>query len=185
MGRRRGATARLVTPELPHTGGLGRHRTRVGLLVAAATLVSVVCWVVGLDAWHAATAGLVLVAAGLCWTALPAHRDVAWPQTTGLQEEGARWDVARLSWSLRPKRGRVPHAGLRPVQDIARRRLAPRGLDLGDPRDRRAIEHLIGEAAYATLALPANRPPHVRAVQHCLDALDRLDPTPAAEGDPA
>jgi hypothetical protein len=159
-------------------GDWRRHRLRVVPLVAGAALAGAACWVAGLDAWHAGTIGLALAAAGLCWIATPRHRDVAWPGTAGAQEEGARWDVARLSWSLRPKRGRVPHAGLRPVQDIARHRLALRGLDLGDPRDRRAVERLLGESVYATLALPATRPPHVRAVQHCLDALDRLEPSP-------
>jgi hypothetical protein len=159
-------------------GELRRHRARVALLVVGAALAGTACWVVGMDSWHAATLGLVLVAAGLCWVAVPGHRDVAWPETGGPQEEGARWDVARLSWALRPVRGRVPHAGLRHVQDLARQRLALHGLDPGDPADRPAIERLVGEAAYATLALPATRPPRVRAVFHCLDALDRLDPAP-------
>jgi hypothetical protein len=159
----------------PPAGALRHRPARLVLAGTGAVLAAAACWVVGMDVGHAATVGLVLAAAGLCWVAVPAHREVAWPGTAAVQEEGARWDVARLSWSLRPKRGRVPRAGLRPVQDLARRRLEPRGLDLADPRDRAAIERLLGEAAYATLALPAARPPHVRAVQRCLDALDRIE----------
>ncbi|MHA6624805.1 hypothetical protein ACU61A_05255 [Pseudonocardia sichuanensis] len=168
-----------MTPGAPRAGLFGgelrRHGARVALLAAGAALAGVACWVVGMDAGHAATVGLALAAAGLCWIALPGHREVAWPDAAATDEVGARWDVARLSWSLRPRRGRVPLAGMRPVQDLARRRLELHGLDLGDPRDRAAIERLVGEAVYATLALPATRPPHVRSVLRCLDALDRLD----------
>ncbi|MHA6623232.1 hypothetical protein [Pseudonocardia sp. DLS-67] len=154
---------------------------RTSLLAAGAVLAGAICWFVGMDAWHAGTVGLVLGAAGLCRAAVPDHRDVQWEGVARPADEGARWDVARLSWSLRPRRGRIPQAGLRPVHDLARYRLAQRGLDLDDPADRPAIERLLGEAAYATVALPATRPPRMRAVAGCLDALDRLDPPPQEE----
>jgi hypothetical protein len=167
-GELRSALASLVRPP---------RRRQVAVLLLGTAFAAALCWFAGMDAWHAGTVGLVLAAAGLCAIAVPDHRDAAWPEVAGPDGEGARWDVARLSWSLRPKRGRIPQAGLVRVQELARHRLALRGLDLADPDDRAAIERLIGTAAYATVALPAARPPRVRAVVHCLDMLDRLDPS--------
>ena len=152
------------------------RRRRVALLLLGTVLAAAVCWYVGMDAWHAGTVGLVLGAAGLCRIAMPDHRDAGWAAAPGTSEDGARLDVARLSWSLRPRHGRVQHAALGRVQELARHRLALRQLDLREPADRAAIELLIGEAAYTTLALPAQRPPQLRSVVHCLDMLDRLDP---------
>lgn len=152
------------------------RRRRAVLVGVGAVLAAAVCWYVGMDTAHAVTVGLVAGAAGLCWTAVPDHQDVDWEQPPRAAQEGARWDVAQLSWSLRTRRGRVQHTALRRVQDLARHRLALRQLDLDDPGDRAAIERLIGEAAYATLARPRSDLPLLRALVHCLDALDGLDP---------
>jgi hypothetical protein len=152
------------------------RRARLALLVAAAVLATALCWYIGMDTVHAVTFGLVVGAAGLLWTAVPEHRDVGWEPTARATPEGARWDVTQLSWSLRTRRGRVQHTALRRVQELARHRLALRRLDLDEPGDRAEIERLIGEAAYATLARPGSDLPRLRALVHCLDVLDGLDP---------
>jgi hypothetical protein len=62
------------------------------------------------------------------------------------------------------------------VQQLARRRLALHHLDLFNPADRLQIEQLLGRRVYAVLARSDRRPPPLRSVLRCLDALDALDP---------
>jgi hypothetical protein len=49
------------------------------------------------------------------------------------------------------------------------------GLDVRDPADRPRIERLIGRRAFAVLATNQRRPPYLRSLLHCLDALDSLN----------
>lgn len=158
----------------------GTGRRPVRLVVITAVLAVVVAWYLGMDIWHALTVGAGLGALGLCWITLPGRRrKTEWPLETGRVAEGARREVSQLSWSL-PHHGRAQHTGLRRVQDLARRRLALHGLELDAPADGPGIRKLIGSSAYSTLRPTARKLPTVRAVVHCLDMLDRLDPLRSA-----
>lgn len=154
------------------------RRGRVVLVLIVGVLTAGVSWYVGMDTGHAVTLGTVLAAVAVSWIAVPDHERVEWPEESGAGREGARRDVVQLSWSLRPHYGRIRQAALGRVQDLARYRLGLRQLDLDNPADRAAIERLIGPAAYATLrSRAAGRLPLLRSVVHCLDVLDRLDPS--------
>lgn len=144
------------------------------LLLIGAILVAFVCWYTGMDLPHAVTVAAALTAAGLCFIAAPDPERAPWPdEETGTGAEGARRDIVQLSWSMRPRYGRIRTSGLGRVQNLARYRLALHQLDLRNPHDRAAIERLIGTAAYATLHSD-KRLPLLRSVVHCLDMLDRL-----------
>jgi hypothetical protein len=80
-------------------------------------------------------------------------------------------DVSRLAWAINSRTGIAGHLVVRRVQNVLRRRLAHRGLDLDDPTDLPRIDALLGDGVRAAL--------HARDVQRTdiervLDALDRI-----------
>jgi hypothetical protein len=143
-------------------------------------LVAAVCWYFGADAWHSVLIGGVLTTVGLIsLVGIPARDPSAtdWRAGPSPNREGARGEVAELSWSLRTSYGgRVDIRAVSRVRQLARRRLALHQLDLNDPADRAGVEALIGRSAYAVLVRRERRP-MLHALLHCLDALDRLSPT--------
>jgi hypothetical protein len=147
------------------------------LVLGGGVVVAAACWFFGTDAWHAITIGGCLGAIGVAWVAVPDHPNVSWRDDDVTSRKGARSDVVNLSWSLRPRYGRVQHTVLRRVQGVARYRLSERQLDLLDPLDRPEIERLIGSAAYAVLSSSGSRPPLLRSIVRCLDILDALAPS--------
>lgn len=154
------------------------------LVLGAAAVTGVVCWYFGTDVWHALMTGAAVAAAGLVWVALPEQPITRWRGIQRAPHEGTRQDVLQLSWSVRPRYGRVRDSALRRVQELARSRLALHHLDLLDPRDRPEIERRLGRTAYATLRSTGRRPPFLWSVVRCLDALDRLDPPRHTEETP-
>ena len=149
----------------------------IGVIVVT-VLAAGVCWYIGMDVWHSATVGIGSAAVGLAWVALPDHRNADWPDDHALTitSTGGGPELRRLSALLLPRYGRVRRESLARVRDLARHRLSLRQLDLDDPSHRLGIEQLIGSVAYVTLCQPRRRP-LLRSVVHCLDALDRLDPS--------
>jgi hypothetical protein len=156
----------------------GRRVTIWALIVAA--LVAGVCWYLGVDVWHAVLLGGVLTTVGLISLVGIPSRDPSvteWRGGPSPNREGARGEVAELSWSLRTSYGgRVDVRAVSRVRQLARRRLALHELDLNDPADRSGVEALIGRSAYAVL-VRRDRRPMLRSLLHCLDALDTLGPT--------
>lgn len=153
------------------------RRATIRTLIVA-LLVAVICWYFGADVWHSILLGGAITTVGvtgLVGTALDA-RDLNWRSGGRTNREGSRGDVAALSWSVRGSYGRVGSTAVRRVNRIARQRLALRHLDLSDPADRLEIERLIGRRAYAVLVRGERRPPLLRSLLRCLDALDALDP---------
>lgn len=138
-------------------------------------LVGLVAWFFGTDVAHAVMVGIVATVAALVWAAVPPVRDVPWEDPQRDSDDGARHDVVRLSEALRPRFGRVRTTALRPVRELAARRLALHHLDLDLLQDRVAIERLIGTAAYGVLCAGLRRPPRLRSLLRCLDTLDALD----------
>jgi hypothetical protein len=150
------------------------------LALVVVMLIAAVCWYFGADIWHAVLLGGVLTTVGLIsLVGIPA-RDPSvteWRAGPSANREGARGEVAELSWSLRTSYGgRVDIRAVSRVRQIARRRLALHQLDLNDPADRPGVEALIGPSAYAVLVRRERRP-MLRSLLHCLDALDTLSPT--------
>ena len=156
---------------------LPRWPTTIRVLVGA-FVVAAICWYFGADVGHSILLGSVLTTVGLVGsTRRPVHDRGAndWQRDEVRNRDGARNDVDELSWSLRTHFGRVGAGALRRVLRLAELRLAMFGLDVRDPADRDAIEQLIGRRAYAPLAPHARRPPSLRSLLHCLDALDSLN----------
>ncbi|HEY3771556.1 MAG TPA: hypothetical protein VGL69_01050 [Solirubrobacteraceae bacterium] len=155
-----------------------------------ALLVAMICWYLGADIWRSILFGAVLTTVGLiCLGAsAPDPSDTEWRAVGRPNLAGARSDVAQLSGSLRGRYGRVGYGVVWHLQQIARHRLARYQLDLGNPADGPRIEQLIGRRAYTLLVGRRRRPPLLRSVRHCLDALDALGVTrptaPAGPGRP-
>jgi hypothetical protein len=143
-------------------------------------LVAAVCWYFGADVWHSVLLGCVLTMVGLISLIGVPARDPSiteWRAGPSPNREGARGEVAELSWSLRTSYGgRVDVRAVSRVRQLARRRLALHQLDLNDPADRPGVEALIGRSAYAVLVRRERRP-MLGSLLHCLDALDTLSPT--------
>ena len=150
------------------------HRRLTLIALIGTPVLAAACWYFGTDVAHAIAIALSITTLGLIWAAAPGGEEPAWPNDTRLDQPGRR-DIAELSWWLRSRRGRVDDAALRRVRAMTSNRLTSRGLDLADPADRAAIERLIGTEAYATLRSGRQRPPLLRSVVRCLDALDTLD----------
>jgi hypothetical protein len=151
------------------------RRARAILLVLAAILAGFVCWFIGMDPAHAVGVTAAVVAIGFAWIAVPEHSDTRWPDAYPKTPDGARNDVLDLSWALRRQRGGIRERAFARIRGLAIERLAHRGLSLNNPKDRAAIENLIGPRPYAVLNSTSGRPPHLRTVEACLDALDRID----------
>lgn len=154
----------------------------VSVCAPAATLV---CWYFGADIWHAVAIAACVCAVGVAWVAWPAEQLTQWHKHDE-SRGGGRSDVVRLSWSLYRRRGLASAEAVRRVQAIGRRRLALHQLDPLEPSHAPAIERLIGGAALAVLRWSdrssSSQPPTMRALVHCLDALDALDPLGADIG---
>jgi hypothetical protein len=154
------------------------------LALIAAVLVAAICWYFGTDVWHAVLLGSVLTTVGLIILVGTAERDLgagdrdlgttSWQGGPRPNRDGARSEVAELSWSLRTSYGRVDSRAVSRARQLARHRLALHQLDLNEPGNRAAVEGLIGRSAYAVLVRRERRP-SLRSLLHCLDALDALN----------
>lgn len=144
------------------------------LLTIVGAVLGGICWFFGTDPWYAAGFGLVLIAVGIGWAMLGGGDVPEWRDEQIERPEGVRDDVVRLAWSLRQHKGQVHEPAFKRVRALAAARLEPHGLNLDDPQQRRAVEGLIGAAAYQALHATAGRLPSLTAVQHCLIALDLL-----------
>ena len=152
--------------------------------LCAGVLIAAICWYFGADVWEAILFGGVLTTVGLIGLVGTAATDLGntdWRAGGRPNRDGARSEVAQLSWSLRGSYGRVGSPAVWRARRLARQRLAVYQLDLGNPADRPEIERLIGRRAYAVLVRGERRPPLLRTFVHCLDALDALHPRRARE----
>jgi hypothetical protein len=155
-------------------------RRETAEILGCAFVAAAICWYFGVDVWHAILLGCAITVTALAvliGSAAPDALDLSWRPGKRSQREGSRSDVANLSRSLRSGWGYVGLTAERQLQQIARRRLALEGLDLGNADHRPAIEQRIGAASYRVLVRPHGRMPTLRALISCLDALDALDST--------
>ncbi len=163
-------------PSLLGLARLPRRKATIWAFIAAFA-VAATCWYFGADVWHSIILGCALTTVGVIILVATADRELGntdLRSTPRSNREGARGEVAELSWSLRTSYGRVDNRAVSRVRQLARHRLALHQLDLNDPADRGAVEQLIGPSAYNVL-VRSERRPLLRSLLHCLDALDALD----------
>ncbi len=152
-----------------------RRETRK--ILGAGFLIAVICWYFGVDVWHAILLGCAITVIALALSvgyAAPNARDLSWRGGRHARREGSRSEIADLSASLRGGWGYVGLTAQERLRQIARRRLALEGLDLGNAEHRSAIERRIGAGAYRVLVSSQGRVPRLRALLNCLDALDSI-----------
>ena len=104
----------------------------------------------------------------------------AWPPEQRRRAERGS-EVSRLAWSINSRTGVAGHVAVRRVQNVLRRRLAHRGLDLDDPAQHATIDALLGQGVRHAL--------HKREVQaadleRVLDAIERVAAAPSENTDP-
>jgi hypothetical protein len=155
-------------------------RRQLRLTLGAAAATALICWYFGVDAWHSILLGCAITVTALACVAgsdAPDAHELKWHPGRRSSREGSRNEIVNLSRGLRSGWGFVGLTAERRLRVIARRRLALEGLDLSDPQQRPAIEQLIGRQAYRVLSTNSGRLPTLRALLHCLDALDAIDST--------
>lgn len=145
--------------------------------MGVAAAVAVVSWYFGADALHALVLAVAVTAVAAALRIDVGVADSGWGTDTVRRLRGSRSELAELSLSLQGRDGRSLGKGraVGRIRDLARQRLAERGLSLLTPSDRYEIERLLGPRAFAVIAAPQRRRITFRAVTSCLDALEALD----------
>ena len=153
----------------------GHERGPAWRVLGLGVLAAVAAWYFGADAWHAILFGTVIAIAIVAVTLAGELEEggARWRGGDRLVREGSRNDVVSLSWLMRGSWGRVDARAVSRLRSVARTRLQPYGLALGEEGDRAAIERLIGRRPYLVLAA-GRRPPRLGTLLACMDALDAL-----------
>ncbi|WP_199424809.1 hypothetical protein [Actinotalea solisilvae] len=159
--------------------------------VAAGLLVRLL----GLRLVDALLVALVTLVVALVWAALPAGEEDPWPPDRRDDAAGARSEIAVLTWAFIGRDGRVTEAAVRRLRELAAQRLARLGLPVAaglgprpasaapDPERDRA-RAVLGERAWAALTAPGGHMPSLADVAHCVDVIERLDPSRPLTGGP-
>ena len=165
--------ARRPSPPPPRVPAVTVGRIVWSAIAGAA--VAALLWYLGVDAYFALALGLLTLTLGIVWAAFRGSATVPWPAPEDALPAGTRSDVARLAWAFQNHRGSVREPAVRAVRELASRRLARHGLDLGSEADRSAVVAAVGPAAYDALVPPGGILPSAAALAACLDSLDALD----------
>jgi hypothetical protein len=150
-------------------------RRRVRLAVAG-VVVPGAAWAIGVN-WMFC---LLLAGAGAAAVAILELPRLAqepnWPAAEEARRGGGRREVTSLSWMLTSRHGGTDRAAVLRLREIARRRLAQRGIDLDSPADRgRAVDALGADVLTILISDGSSSPSHRQLVQ-CIESLERLDP---------
>ncbi|MGC5166731.1 hypothetical protein [Luteimicrobium sp. DT211] len=156
----------------------GPRERRALTVVVLPVLATVVPWYLGVDPWHALCFGAVTLAIAVLWRGAPDWDDAAWRPGSRPAATGVRDDVARLAAAVGRGRASVHQPALRRLRGVARTRLARHGVDLDDPADAPRVVALLGRHAPAVLSSGATEVRRAAFVA-CVDALERLDASPA------
>lgn len=161
---------------------------RLWLAVVAATALAMTAAVPLPDALVIAAA---VLAAGLVVPLLDAGQDAPWPRPESPGQDGRRVDVARLTWSLAGRDGKVSEAAMRRLRAVAEVRLARAGLPLAagfvGPTDatgeaeRVAARSVLGSRAWSVLTATSSRLPTIADVAVCVRALEQVLDAPASD----
>lgn len=149
----------------------------VGAVVAAVVLV--LLFALGVPLLFAAAWLLIVLTIVLVGRQVFFDEVSAWPPEQRRRAERGS-EVSRLAWSINSRTGVAGHVAVRRVQNVLRRRLAHRGLDLDDPAQHATIDALLGQGVRHAL--------HKREVQAAdlelvLDAIERVA-APSENTDP-
>ncbi|RZS91496.1 hypothetical protein EV189_0738 [Motilibacter rhizosphaerae] len=166
---------------------------RAGLLLAGGAAVLLAAGLVAhLQAPYAVALALVppaLLAALLLQRSAGA-RTAPLPPPEVQERLGGRRELDRFAWSLSGVHGRVSEEALRLLRPVARERLRRAGVDVsfedaapGPAAD--AARALLGERAWATLTSPGGVLPRPSDVEHTIEVLEELCPSPATDRSPA
>ena len=150
-----------------------------------AALALALAWALGLDLVHAAVIGLLVAVMVTVGSTLDLHRDATWERERPLGRDGARHEVATLSWTMLGRDGRVGERMLTRLRRAAAVRLARVGLDVADPADAVAITELLGRRAAAVLVEDRHGPlPRLADVEALVARLETLVPAGVHPADP-
>ncbi len=156
-----------------------RARAVIGR-VAVGALIAGACWAIGLDLSNGLTIALVVIAL-YSLRGLVGGEDETWlPAPESAHNEGARREVARLSWGLQGSDDRVDRWSAQRLHALAARRAAEHGLDLNAPEDAAGCRQLLGSTTYDALSLDPNRLPRYPQFVAALDVVERLTPEETA-----
>ncbi len=153
----------------------------IALLMAAGIGIPLLmAGVLGMPAVQSLFVGGVCVGMVALWGRPPQASDTTFPAAPEPQtNRGTRREAFQLSWSVTDGRHRLGAQVVNRLQRIARRRLAARGLELGNRADRDRIVAHIGNRAYQILATPPGLDTSGRDFFVALAAVENLGPVPA------
>lgn len=176
------APAPASTPTHADAAGSDEQPRRPWYLLWTAVLVTGLAAGVGVDVADSVVLGLALSALLLVVDAARARSEPPPDREPTVRRDGARHELASLSWTMIGRDGRVGERVLRHVVALATTRLARSGLRLDDPADADAVRDLLGARACRTLSVRGGLLPSVADIEHVVSRLERLDPagTPPA-----
>lgn len=148
-------------------------RSRILILTSGCVLAAVVAILLGqvgfpplfVVAWM-----IVLLAVVLAFRQDLIETGAMWPPQRPRRDSRSS-EVSRMAWAINTRTGVVGHSVVRRVQSLLRRRLAQRGLDLGDPAQHARIDALLGPDVRSALD---SREVQRTDIELVLDALDRI-----------
>lgn len=154
------------------------------LIIAACALLG--SGIIGLRWFDALLLGLIVFVLASVATSLEGGAEDPWAAAPPEEADGARSEVAALTWSFFGRDGRVTEVAVRRLRADATRRLArhrvviPGGLNARtegsdiDPEVVARARSLLGERAWATLTAPGGLMPSILDVAHCVDVIEGL-----------
>lgn len=148
------------------------------LAIGAGLLV----WIVGVPWLQSVLVASVALTAGVGNTFRPFAFEPVWPDRIEQRRHGTRREVARLASSLSARERDVSASIVARLRGLAEQRLARVGIDVHDPGDEAAARQALGTTVHARLFGDLDaRARHVEFLR-CLDAVERLAPSPTAPG---
>ena len=156
------------------------------LIIAAC--VCLVVWTLGMRLLDALLVGMVVFVVATVVGALESGAEDPWAPLPDDEADGARTEVAALTWSFVGRDGRVSEVAVRRLRADATRRLArrrlviPGGLTARTPSEAAPevvaqARALLGERAWATLTAPGGLMPSILDIAHCVEVIERLGST--------
>lgn len=176
---------------------------RLAVPITVGVGVLTLCLLLRMAPRDAAVAALTAFGVTVVLRVLDKGEEHPWTAAPEADPDGSRRDVARLTWTLVGRDGRVSEAAVRRLRADARRRLARAGVVLpptfatdgagtdalpgGGPEDPSAAVRaraLLGEPAWAVLTGTGGWLPTLAEVEACVVAVERLGPPTAVAGPP-
>jgi len=151
----------------------------LGVGAVVTVIVLVVLGVLGVPVAFGASWLLIVLAIVLVSRQIFFDEGPFWPPERRRHAERGS-EVSRLAWAINSRTGLAGHVVVRRVQNVLRRRLAHRGLDLDDPAQYAAIDALLGREVRDALH---KREVHAADLERVLDAVERIAAVPAQETD--